>query len=83
MTMDYKDRQSVVSFQDTLKAEGVSDSFWLVPGAEPVMICYFPINYEKSVYHTDWVEIPLCEILHNQSEALDKVRAARIIYQNF
>ena len=30
MTMDYKDRQSVVSFQDTLKAEGVSDSFWLV-----------------------------------------------------
>ena len=83
MTMDYKDRQSVVSFHDTLKAEGVSGSFWLVPGAEPVMICYFPINYEKSVNHTDWVEIPLREILHNQPEALEKVRAARIIHQNF
>lgn len=65
-------RPSVLTFLDTLRAEGVSDQFWLVPGAEPVMICYFPTNYEKSVNRTDWIEIPLSEILHNQPEALEK-----------
>ena len=82
MTMDYKDRQSVVSFQDTLKAEGVCKAFWLVKGEDLGLICYFNLNLQPTS-SPDWITIPLSEILHSQSEALEKVRAARIIHQNF
>lgn len=80
--MDYRDRQSVVSFQDTLKAEGVCNCFWLVKGENPDLVCYFDLNLQPTS-SPDWIKIPLSEILHNQSEALDKVRTACIIHQNF
>lgn len=77
-------RPSVLTFQDTLKAEGVCSGFFLVRGERnPVLLCFFQPTFDASANPMGWIEIPLSEILHNQPEALEKVRAAHIIHQNF